>query len=116
VILGDSIESAGVTQMTLRRFTHRTKKDEDRTEEIESHLAHEQDANAERGLSPQEARCQARLRFGNPRATRERVWRYRSFPRLDEGLRDLRFAVRSLARTPGFTSIALLVIVNRRPK
>jgi putative ABC transport system permease protein len=63
-----------------------------------------------RGLPPQEARRQARLRFGNPRATRERVWRYRSFPMVEDGWRDLRFAVRSLARTPGFTSIAILVI------
>src|SRR5258708_816340 len=31
-------------------------------------------------------------------------------PWLEEGWRDLRFAMRSLARTPGFTSIALLVI------
>jgi hypothetical protein len=38
------------------------------------------------------------------------VWRYRSFPWVEEGWRDLRFAVRSLARIPGFTSIALLVI------
>jgi putative ABC transport system permease protein len=96
--------------MTIRRFMHRTRKDEDLAEEIESHLAHEQDANAARGLPPQEARRQARLRFGNPRATRERVWRYRSFPWLEDVWRDLRFAVRSLARTPGFTSIALLVI------
>ena len=96
--------------MTLRRFTHRTKKDEDRAEEIESHVAHEQDANAAPGLSPLELSRQAHLRFGNPRATRERVWRYRSFPWLEDGWRDLRFAVRSLARTPGFTSIALLVI------
>jgi putative ABC transport system permease protein len=36
--------------------------------------------------------------------------RYRTFPWLEEGWRDLRFAVRSLARTPGFTSVALLVI------
>jgi putative ABC transport system permease protein len=43
-------------------------------------------------------------------AARERVWRYRSLPWLEEGWRDLRFAVRSLARTPGFTSNALLVI------
>jgi hypothetical protein len=43
--------------MTLRRFTHCTKKDEDRAEEIESHPAREQDANAARALSPQEARC-----------------------------------------------------------
>jgi len=35
--------------------------------------------------------------------------RYRTFAWLEEGWRDLRFAVRSLARMPGFTSIALLV-------
>ena len=96
--------------MTIRRFMHRRRKDEDLAEEIESHLAHEQDVNAERGLSPQEARRQARLRFGNPHATRERVSRYRSFPLIEDVWRDLRFALRSLARTPGFTATALLVI------
>jgi predicted permease len=96
--------------MTSRRFTHRTKKDEDRAEEIESHLAHEQNANAARGLSPLEPRRQARLRLGTFRATRERVLRYRSFLWIENGWRDLRFAVRSLARTPGFTTVALLVI------
>jgi putative ABC transport system permease protein len=65
--------------MILRRFTQRTKKDENRDEEIGSHLAHEQDANAARGLSPLEPRRQARLPFGNFRATRERFLRYRSF-------------------------------------
>ena len=30
--------------MTMRRFMHRKRKDEDLAEEIESHLAHEQDA------------------------------------------------------------------------
>ena len=96
--------------MIIRRFMHRRRKDEDLAEEIESHLAHEQDQNAARGLPPQEARRQARLHFGNPRATRERVWRYRSFPLVEDAWRDLRFAVRSLARTPGFTAIAILVI------
>ena len=52
--------------MNIRRFMHRSRKDEDLAEEIESHLAHEQDQNAARGLPPQEARRQARLRFGNP--------------------------------------------------
>jgi putative ABC transport system permease protein len=96
--------------MTLRRFTHRTKNDEDRADEIESHLVHEQDANRARRQSPQEVSSQAQLRFGNPGVTQGRGWLYRSFPWLDEGGRDLRFAVRSLARTPGFTSIALLII------
>ncbi len=79
-------------------------------DEIAAHLAHEQDANAARGLSDEEARRQARLRFGNPRSTRERVWRYRSLPWIDDLWRDFRFAVRSLAKTPGFTIIAILVI------
>jgi putative ABC transport system permease protein len=96
--------------MTVRRFMHRIRKDADLAEEIDSHLAHEQDANAARGLPLQEARRQARLHFGNPHATRERVWRYRSLPLVEDVWRDLRFAVRSLARTPGFTAIALLVI------
>lgn len=96
--------------MLPRRFTHRAEKDEDLAREIESHLAHAQDAQEARGSSPQEARRQARLRFGNPRTTREKVWRYRSLPWLDDAWRDLRFALRSLRRTPGFAVIAVLVI------
>jgi hypothetical protein len=45
--------------MNLRRFMHRTRKDQDLAEEIASHLTHEQDANAARGLSSQEARRRA---------------------------------------------------------
>jgi predicted permease len=88
----------------------RRKKDEELAEEIESHLAHEEDANAERGLSAEEARRRARVRFGNPRATRERVWMDGSFPWVETPWRDVRFALRSLKKTPAFTCIAILVI------
>jgi predicted permease len=97
-------------RMSFRRFMNRTQKDEDLAEEIESHLAHEQDANTARGLPEEEARRQAYLRFGNPRSTRERVWRYRSIPWLEDIWRDLRFALRGLGKTPGFTIVAILVI------
>ena len=96
--------------MNLRRFTERAKKDEELAEEIESHLAHEEDANAARGLSAEEARRRARVRFGNPRATRERVWLDRSFPWIENLWRDFQFALRSLKKTPAFTCIAILVI------
>jgi putative ABC transport system permease protein len=98
------------TQMSSERFTNRTRKDEDLAEEIESHLAHAKDANRARGLSEEEARRQAQLRFGNPRTTRERVWRYRSFPWVEDLWRDLQFALRGLGKTPGFTIISILVI------
>jgi putative ABC transport system permease protein len=96
--------------MNLRRFSNRTRKDQDFAGEIESHLAHEEDANLARGLSPEEARRQALLRFGNPWTVREREWHYRSFPWISDLKRDFSFAVRALAKTPGFTVIAVLVI------
>jgi putative ABC transport system permease protein len=96
--------------MNLRRFNDREKKDADLADEIESHLSHEQDVNAGRGLPDDEARRQARLKFGNPRSTRETVWRYRSLPWFEDAWRDFRFALRSLAKTPGFAFIAIAVI------
>ncbi len=96
--------------MNIERFKNRKRKDEDLAEEIDSHLAHEQDANRARGLLPEEARRRAHLKFGNPRSTREGVWRYRSIPWLEDLWRDLKFVVRSLAKTPGFTVIAIIVI------
>lgn len=96
--------------MGVRRFTDRSRKDQDLAEEIESHLAHQQDEDMARGLTPEEARRQANLRFGNPRSLREQIWSYRSIPWLEDIWRDLRFALRSLAKTPGFTFIAIAVI------
>ena len=96
--------------MKLQRFADRGKRDEDFAEEVESHLAHEEDANLARGLPSQEARRQARIRFGNARTVREREWHYRSFPWIESLWRDLGFALRSLKKTPGFTLIAIVVI------
>ena len=96
--------------MAFQRFRDRTAKDHDLAEEIQSHLAHEIDRNLARGLTPAEAQRQARLRFGNPLTIRDRVARYRSLPLLESLTRDLRYAWRSLRKTPGLTVVALLVI------
>jgi len=96
--------------MSVPRLIDRTQKDRDFAEEIESHLEHEEDANLAWGHSPEEARRQARLRFGNPRTYREREWRHQSVPWIEDLWRDFRFALRALKKVPGFVTIAVVVI------
>src|SRR3984957_411735 len=96
--------------MNLRRFTERKAKDAELAEEIQSHLAHDEDLRTARGVDAEEARRQARVKFGALNTVREEEWRYRSLPWLEAVWRDLKFVARSLAKTPGFTIVAIVVI------
>ena len=96
--------------MNLRRFIGRKRKDADFADEIDSHLAHDEDLRRARGVDGDEARRQARMKFGRQNSVREAEWRYRSVPWVDASWRDLKFVARSLRKTPGFTIIAIVVI------
>jgi putative ABC transport system permease protein len=96
--------------MNWRRFVGRKAKDSELAEEIQSHLAHDEDLRTARGVDAEEARRQARVKFGGQNTVHEQEWRYRSLPWVEAVWRDLKFVTRSLAKTPGFTIIAILVI------
>src|ERR1700733_14947350 len=96
--------------MNLRRFTERKAKDGELAEEIQSHLAHDEDLRRARGVDADEARRQARVKLGGQNTVREGEWRYRSLPWVENLWRDVKFAGRSLAKMPGFTIIAIVVI------
>ncbi len=96
--------------MNLRRFIGRKSKDADFADEIDSHLAHDEDLRTARGVDADEAHRQARVKFGAQNTVRDGEWRYRSVPWLDAVGRDLKFVARSLRKTPGFTIIAIIVI------
>jgi predicted permease len=75
-------------------------------DEIASHLAEATEEYVRKGLSPEEARRAARRSFGGVLQTKEVYRQVRSFMWLAELLRDLRYALRTLRRSPAFTTTA----------
>jgi predicted permease len=96
--------------MGIRRFLRRRAKDEDLAREIDAHIAEEVDDNLARGMSAEEARRRAYVKFGSTRNVREDLWRWNSVKRLEDILRDLRYVARTLRRAPGFTLAVILVM------
>jgi hypothetical protein len=76
-------------------------------EEIAGHLAFQTEENLRAGMSPTEARRQARLKLGAGEAIREDHHAEQSLPFVENLFRDLRFAVRMLLRSPGFSLIVI---------
>ncbi len=83
---------------------------EDFAEEIKAHLELEADEWKREGLSEDEARRQARREFGNVQVAKERFYMRTRLAWLDKLVRDIRFGIRSLWQTPGFTLTAILTL------
>src|SRR5258708_28945887 len=96
--------------MSWMRFLHRKRSDSELQDEIEAFLTEETADNEARGMSPEEARRQARLKFGNAQKVRESLWMQNTPQRLTTIARDVRYALRTLSRTPGFSIIAIVVM------
>ena len=76
-------------------------------DEIAEHLAFQTEENLRAGMAPAEARRQASLKLGAAQTIRERHHDEQSLPLIENLLFDLRYAVRMLLRSPGFSFIAI---------
>src|SRR5215472_4705898 len=77
-------------------------------EEMEEHLALQTEENLRSGMTPAEARRQARLKFGAVEAVREQYFAESSLPLVESVVQDVRYSVRILGKSWGFTTIAAI--------
>ena len=79
-------------------------------EEIRFHLDQQTAKNLRAGMSPNEARRQALLKFGGVEGVRETTRDQVRPALLEDAARDLRHGARVLRRAPGFTAAALVTL------
>jgi predicted permease len=83
---------------------------DDLDQDIREHIEMETRDNIERGMSPEEARYAALRKFGNVTHVKEdtrAVWR---FLWLEQLWQDIRYGLRTLAKSPGLAAVAILTL------
>jgi predicted permease len=78
--------------------------------ELRGHLEALTQENMRRGMSPEEARYAARREFGGVEQTKESYRERRGLPVLETTVGDLRYALRTLRKNPGFAAVAVLIL------
>jgi putative ABC transport system permease protein len=94
----------------IRDFLRPGRAEVDLAREVAAHLALLEDEFRRRGMDPEEARRAAQRAFGGVEQAKDAQRDARSFVWLDEARRDLRLAVRTLRRAPGFTAAVVLIL------
>ena len=85
-------------------------REHDLDEELRDHVERQIEENIRNGMSPQEARRQALLQFGNVPLVKEDTRAVWTRVGLEQLLQDLRFGARILTKSPGLSATAAILI------
>src|SRR5467141_47202 len=94
----------------LAALFHRRRLENDLDDEFRSHLEMSIDLNLRKGMTPADARREALRSFGGLEQTKELYREQRGLHMIETTLQDLRFGLRMLRRTPGFSILAILCL------
>jgi predicted permease len=94
--------------MRIKELIRRARLDGELDEEVNLHLQMMEEEFRRRGMSEAEARAAARREFGGVALAKEAYRDQRGFPRIESFAKDVRYALRGLRCSPGFTAAAVL--------
>ena len=94
----------------LRALLRRSRLGADMADELRAHIETQTQRNLASGMSPEEAHAAAHRQFGSMTQIQERARDGRRFMWVENLVRDAGFAVRTLLKSPGFTSVVVLTL------
>ena len=95
---------------SLSSIFRRSHKEQELSEELQFHLERQIEENIARGMSPQEARYAALRLFGGVQQVKEECRDMRRVNVVENFFQDVRYGLRQVRRSPGFTAAALLTL------